>query len=185
MITQEARSGRSAISLTSALCACVCRCEPWYVLYVSVQHYGQEKIFPRCTAVIGRQSDTRLDKPVDKPDLSPLSLLKCVIIYPSFNVYLGTYIRSQGCEVDICFLRLHDLCDYRKTNYLHILCEIIRPLFQSTLNPSWHTALELRIHMPAWHGRQICVLTAFFSSNSCKYRNDYCVCKAQKHKKIL
>lgn len=133
--------------------------------------------------MISRQSDKRLDKPVDKPDLSHLSLLKCVIIYPSFNVYLGTYVRSQGCEVDICFLRLHEMCDYRKTNCLHIQCEIIRSLFRSTLNTSWNTALELRIHMLVWHRRQICVLTTFFFSKSCNYRNDYCVCKAQNHRK--
>lgn len=48
--------------------------------------------------------------------LSRLSLLKCAVAHRSPDVYLGTYVISQGCVVDICFSRLRDLRHYRKNN---------------------------------------------------------------------
>lgn len=141
-----ARSGRSGLSLA---CVCVWVCTLATTVSECATLLAVSRNMPEITQHWSAASQTKdLINQLINQILIRLSLLKCAVAHHSPNVYLGTYVISQGCVVDICFLRLRDLCDYRKKNSK--LPSIIRVLFRSAVKTSSNTAPESRIHTLVW-----------------------------------
>lgn len=144
-----ARSGRSGLSLTRV---CVWACTLATTVSECATLLAVSRNMPGIMQRWSAASQTKdLINQLINQILSRLSLLKCAVAHHSPNVYLGTYVISQGCVVDICFLRLRDLCNYQeKKKKPSKLPSIIRVLFRSAVKTSSNTAPESRIHTLVW-----------------------------------